>query len=101
MVHKICKQENYINSIIYGCVTDGEMFSFLRIDNDGKVRAPIIILWYNNSYLLFICLFIVLLLALPGMGCKPLRKKQDMDASRPHNQMCQRALPSNIGKESE
>ncbi|KAJ9375731.1 hypothetical protein DTO063F5_9206 [Paecilomyces variotii] len=36
MVHKIRKQENYINSIIYGCVTDGEMFGFLRIDNDDK-----------------------------------------------------------------
>ncbi|KAJ9201074.1 hypothetical protein DTO164E3_3823 [Paecilomyces variotii] len=36
MVHKIRKQENHINSIIYGCVTDGEMFSFLRIDNDDK-----------------------------------------------------------------
>ncbi|KAJ9234916.1 hypothetical protein C8Q69DRAFT_67291 [Paecilomyces variotii] len=36
MVHKIRKKENHINSIIYGCVTDGEMFSFLRIDNDDK-----------------------------------------------------------------
>lgn len=44
MVHKIRKKENHINSIIYGCVTDGEMFSFLRIDNDDKVRAPMTIL---------------------------------------------------------
>ncbi|KAJ9349639.1 hypothetical protein C8Q69DRAFT_440608 [Paecilomyces variotii] len=36
MVNDIRRREDRINSMVYGCVTDGQGFTFLRIDNDHK-----------------------------------------------------------------
>jgi hypothetical protein len=38
MVHHIRKQEGCLNTVVYGFVSDGNEFIFLRIDNESKVR---------------------------------------------------------------
>ncbi|RDW72538.1 uncharacterized protein DSM5745_07710 [Aspergillus mulundensis] len=36
MVHEIRKAQGYVNTVVYGIVSDGSSFEFLRIDNDTK-----------------------------------------------------------------
>lgn len=45
MVRKIRRQECRINTKIYGCVTDGQEFTFLYIDENDKVTYTRFILY--------------------------------------------------------
>lgn len=38
MIHHVRKMENRLDTVVYGCVSDGFIFTFLRIDNSDKVR---------------------------------------------------------------
>ncbi|KAJ9251304.1 hypothetical protein DTO195F2_7863 [Paecilomyces variotii] len=41
MVHHIRKQEGRINAVVYGCVSDGDDFTFLRIDNEARSASAL------------------------------------------------------------
>lgn len=49
MVHHIRKQEGRINAVVYGCVSDGDDFTFLRIDNEARVRISTDLVIYTDS----------------------------------------------------
>ncbi|KAL1981381.1 hypothetical protein VTN96DRAFT_2724 [Rasamsonia emersonii] len=36
MIHHVRKMENRLDTVVYGCVSDGFIFTFLRIDNSDK-----------------------------------------------------------------
>lgn len=39
MVHQIRKMEKRPDTVVYGCVSDGFVFTFLRIDNNGQGKV--------------------------------------------------------------
>lgn len=49
MIHNICKQEGRMNTMVYGCVSDGDQFTFLRIDNEDKVIKNLIYIFVLES----------------------------------------------------
>ncbi|KAJ9349921.1 hypothetical protein DTO280E4_8836 [Paecilomyces variotii] len=36
MVREICKKEGLLNSVVFGCCSDGFYYTFLRIDNHER-----------------------------------------------------------------
>lgn len=48
MVHEIRKRNFKKNAIVYGVVSDGYSFTFLRIDNDRRVSYPSLLAFHRN-----------------------------------------------------
>lgn len=57
MVNDIRRREDRIKSMVYGCVTDGQGFTFLRIDNDHKVNFPRFDLLYGANTFIYSTLY--------------------------------------------